>query len=455
MKKLLVSIFTLILILKSCSHAKPQEGLSVILHPDGDIFVGDQVSFEILGPSVADQNINSVSVSFSGTQLGNAAFSPQGLGARNEAILWWIWDTSELTPGSYELTFTTQPENSSWTKNIALLPRERMSDVEREAQWVTYSSPCCNYHTISGTQADEDVQELIQTAEGEATLVSQQLAATLASKMEITFMPRLIGQGGFANNGIYISYFDDNIIGNNMPIVLHHEFIHTYDSQMGGTYLPSMLQEGLAVYLSGGHFKYEQLMPRAAGLLETDMYIPLATLVEDFYLEQHEIGYLEAGSFVQYLIETYGWEAFNRFYRSIPIPVNQTTASVLEAAMLRDFGVSFKDVEASYLEAIRSQVIPPLETKDLETTISLFDTVRQYQQKYDQSAYFLTAWLPDGAAMRKKGIIADFIRTPENLENKVFETLLLWAKNDLYDSHYKMAGYILDSTSEVLADLNK
>ncbi len=85
-----------------------------------------------------------------------------------------------------------------------------------------------------------------------------------------------------------------------------------------------MLEEGLAVYLTGGHFKPEPLGPRAAALLDLGWYISLSNVANDFYNQQHDIAYLEAGSLVKYLVETYGWSAFNQFYRTIPEPNNQS-----------------------------------------------------------------------------------------------------------------------------------
>jgi hypothetical protein len=122
-------------------------------------------------------------------------------------------------------------------------------------------------------------------------------------------LPRAAGQR-FASDEIHISYLDRNYAGGRPEMVLHHEMIHILDSRLGGDMRPSILVEGLAVYLTGGHFKPEPLMPRSAALLETwgsplqpglDWFIPLETLAENFYQSQHEIGYLEAGALVEFM----------------------------------------------------------------------------------------------------------------------------------------------------------
>ncbi len=133
-------------------------------------------------------------------------------------------------------------------------------------------------------------------------------------------LPRLLGHGGFASREIAVSYLDRNYMAGDEATILHHEIIHILDSRLGGDLRPSALVEGLAVYLSGGHFKPEPILPRAAALLPAepgcvawsagstplppsapaegcgiDGYIPLRRLIDNFYFEQHEIGYLEAG----------------------------------------------------------------------------------------------------------------------------------------------------------------
>jgi len=103
----------------------------------------------------------------------------------------------------------------------------------------------------------------------------------------------VLGHGGFATRRSRSPYLDRNYAGSNFGLVLHHEMIHILDGRLGGEYRPSLFVEGLAVYQSGGHFKPEPLMPRAAALLPSETglgrYIPLAELADNFYLSQHEI----------------------------------------------------------------------------------------------------------------------------------------------------------------------
>jgi hypothetical protein len=168
-------------------------------------------------------------------------------------------------------------------------------------------------------------------------------------------------------------------------------------------------------------------------------YIPLTSIADNFYKQQHDIGYLEAGALVQYLVETYGWGAFNEFYRTISAPENQTDSAVMDTALQVHFGISFADLETAYLASLQSQPITEDVGTDLRLTVTFFDTVRRYQEVFDPSAFFLTAWLPDGSVMRQRGIVADFLRHPEGWDNRLFESLLIRSQRELFSGDYKSA----------------
>ncbi len=433
------ALFISILLLVSCSPHRPVSQLTVVSHPDGPLFVGDKVSFEVLVPSSSGGTNTSVEVAFAGQKLGSAPFSPFGIGGRSQATLWWVWDTHDLNSGTYSLSFTPLPDNTTWTETFEIHAADQIPPPEPQAHWVSTETVCCNLFYISGTAAERDIALLSVEADQESSAVSSQMNTTLSQRIDIVFMSRVVGQGGFTLNSVYVSYLDENYIGNDMPILFHHEFVHYYDSSLGGDYRPSMLEEGLAVYLTGGHFKPEPLGPRAAALLDLGWYIPLTTITNDFYNQQHDIAYLEAGSLIKYMVEKYGWSAFNQFYRSIHAPNNQAVSAVMDTALQEHFGISFSNLENAYLSFLHSQSVTADVRTDLKTTVDFFDTVRRYQENLDPSAYFLTAWLPDGSLMRQRGIVADFLRRPEGWENRFFEKLLILSQKELFTADYKNA----------------
>ncbi len=284
------------------------------------LYTGDQVSFDVLAPAVPGKQGDSIRVTFRGQELGQASFAPFGMGNRNQATLWWVWDTCGLKPGQYTLTFSRLPDNFSWTETFTLYPESQVPLPQPETHWAFLNTTCCIIHYITGTAAARDIAVLGREADQASAAVSNQIGLKLDKPIDVTIMSGVVGQDGFTSNSVYLSYLDGNYTGDEMPILFHHEFVHYYDDAAGGNYRPPFFEEGLAVYLSGGHFKPEPLVERAAAMLTLGWNIPLTSVANDFYTQQHDISYLEAATFVKYMVDTYGWQAFNEFYRDISAP---------------------------------------------------------------------------------------------------------------------------------------
>jgi hypothetical protein len=152
-------------------------------------------------------------------------------------------------------------------------------------------------------------------------------------------------------------------------------------------------------------------------------------LANAFYTSQHETSYLEAGAFIQYLVDQYGWQRFKTLYASFqPAP---SDAQMLDAGLQAQYGQGLSALEAQWLAYLRSLPSDPAQVDNLRLTIALYDTVRRYQQLDDPSAYFLDAWLPDGPEARKRGIVADVVRHPDGPNNIALETMLVAAGQSL------------------------
>jgi len=441
----LTYLWLLFILLAACVPVSTPPGpkLEVITHPDGPLYVGDRVSFEVLSPQAGKGRDDTIEVKFNGQSLGSAGIAPFGIGGRREAALWWVWDTHSLEPGRYSLSFTRASDQLSWTETFSLHPASQVPPPEPEAHWAESVTVCCVIHYITGTAAARDIDSLGREADQQSAAIAGQMNYQLKTKIDVTLMSRVVGQGGFTAGSVYLSYLDGNYLGSEMPILFHHEFVHFYDAEIGGGYRPSIFEEGLAVYLTGGHFKPEPLLPRAASMLDLGLYIPLTTLANDFYNQQHDIGYLEGATLVKYLVDTYGWEAFNDFFRHMPNPDGRKDSEVIDAALRQHFNISFADLEAAYLAYLRAKTFTQAERTDLRLTVDFFDAARRYQKDLDPSAYFLTAWLPDGSVMRQHGIVADLLRRPLKPDNRLLEAMFVRAWQDLSRGDYSGAERIL------------
>jgi hypothetical protein len=380
------------------------------------------------------------------TTLGPQEFGSFGIAGRTQATFEWAWDTSGLPPGEYVADISIQPAGPDWTETISLLPGSTSS-----AQWASDNSDCCLLHYITGSKAEQDLEQLLDMADKQALSVTRQLGAEFDKPVSIVLLPRVLGHGGFASEEISISYLERNYAGSSPQIVLHHELVHKLDSQLGGDLRPSFFVEGLAVYLSGGHFKPEPLIQRAAALLDQGLYMPLAPLVERFYTSQHEIGYLEAGALVEFMVDRWGEDAFYKFYRDIHyLEGNSSQAAAINATLVQHFQLTLGELESDFVLHLKEQPVEPRWKEDVRLTVHFYNTVRRYQQALDPSAYYLTAWLPDSEQMRARNIVADYQRSPAEPENLAIETLLVAADEHLKAGDYLRVEQLLDIVDALL-----
>jgi hypothetical protein len=445
------------------AHPGAQPGASLapgpvtLVHPDGELHVGDRLSFEVIAPEGLDPQGRRVHVWAglpAGPSLASEAFNGYGIAGRQQATLSWAWDTSQAEPGYHPLTFAILPQGPVWVEWVHLLP-PAMTPASAPATWRRASSVCCTVHYITGTPAERDLEALLKMVDAQAVQASRLLDTRFEEPVELTLLGRVLGHGGFAGGEISISYLERNYAGGDLEMILRHEMVHILDSRLGGELRPPLLVEGLAVYLTGGHYKPEPLMPRAAALLELDLYQPLAALADRFYPYQHEAGYIQAGALVQYMVERWGWKAFNAFYRDIqPAPQGGLSAAIDRALRLH-LEIGLDELDASLRETLRSQPPSPGEREDVRLTVARYDTLRRYQQALDPSAYYLTAWLPDGNAMRTQQITADVLRGPAAPANVILELLLMAAGDRLQDGDPAAASRLLESINAALDELER
>jgi hypothetical protein len=419
---LLLVWFSLAPWISPASAAQPTPAFEVRFHPEGTLYVGDQISIEVFTPPGENYERANLSVAVNADVpqvLGTTPFHGTA-GQRFRAMLYWVWDTRSLQPGTYTLRFRIPEHSQAWETVVTLQP----ADPQVQAgEWITTETNCCFVHVIRGTDAERDLPGLLTMIDAQANLASQAIGTTLEEKVHINLVPRILGQGGFTSDEVYISYADGNYANPGVVQLLHHELVHRYDALRESNLRPSLLIEGLAVFLSEGHYQVEPVALRAASLFHTGQYLPLAYLADHFYPAQHEIGYLIGGALVGYMVNRWGWKAFDAFYRDIQ-PHDAGQAAAIDQALQRHFGLTLQQLESSftgYLEAL-----PELTdvSRDVDNTVAFFDTVRAYQKLIDPPAYFEQVWLPDAEEMRNRGIVADYLRGPDQIQNLQIEAQL-------------------------------
>ena len=366
----------------------------------------------------------------------------------------WVWDTTGLV-GEHAVEVQLDPRDKlirgdeDATNNTLLVMVAVQTPVSAAATWVSVATQYANVYAISGTAAARDLPFL----SGEVDRAIQQAIDTLQEtprqKYEIYFVDRVVGQGGYTSSVITISYLDRMYAGGGLYEVLVHETIHLLDQQIAPNRI-TFFAEGIAVWATGGHYKPENLDRRAAALLQTEYFLSLDDLINNFYPAQHEVSYLEAASFFKYLVDQYGWARVRDFYATLDTRSSAERAEGVSQHLQRHFGKSLEQLEQDWLAYLARQPWNSTDLTDLMTTIRFYDTMRRYQNGYDPTAYYLTAWLPFPPAARERGLTADFLRSPIAPVNVTLETMLVSADQALRSGNFNRANVLLDSVNRVL-----
>lgn len=436
------------------------------LYPPGVLYAGDQVTFQ-LAVSVPDSipyNIVSVRVDINGETLTTQPLNGWNLGRETLLLLPQVWDTTGLE-GTHTITFTADPEdkiqfgdenpnNNSVSYEVTIRPPNEFFTDSSEATWITRKTDHARIHVVSGTAAERDLEKLAITTEESILKAIAALTEEPRRVYDVYFVERIIGQGGYAGGSMVISYSDRNYSGGRIEEVLTHETIHLLDQQISIKSRLTFLAEGLAVWGSGGHYKPEELSPRAAALVATGRYIPLHQIIDNFYPVQHEIGYLEAGAFVQYLVDTYGWEKFKQLYSRLPAADDGNNAERLSQSLQVEYGKSLEQIEQEWLTMLGEIPLDRNVVADLNGTIRFYNIMRKYQSMHDPTAYFLEAWLPSPNALREQGLTAELTRHPKEPINLVLEVMLTEAEILLRSGNFQQAEVLMGSIERALDNEN-
>jgi len=433
----------------------------LFLYPVPYVVDGDRMTIQVIPevpPSVNWEDVT-VHVLLDGQALTSGNLVWQSLASRPEALFEWAWDTTGQT-GEHELQVVLDqedliqagdenPDNNRLTTAVTIQSINVRSAAEVNAAWVVAENDCCRVHTVTGTAAYRDLPDLLRLLDDAARQAAARLDEPLQQKIEIYFVDRVFGQGGYAGSAVVISYLDRQYNGQGLYETLVHESVHVIDRQFAPRRI-SFLAEGVAVWATGGHYKPEDLNTRNAALIAIDEYVPLAELANDFYPVQHEIGYLEAGGFVEYLVNTYGWTRFRDFYSDVTLDDANTPADALDINLQTYYNKTLTEIETEWRDYLHGLEMPETAVTDLATTIRYYDVMRRYQMRYDPTAYFLTAWLPYPEDVEEYGNPADLTRRPHTEVNVTLEAMLASADEALRSGNYNSASVLLDSITRVL-----
>lgn len=443
-------------------HDLAIESDDILLLPVPAVYAGDLVTFQIapnLPRGLAPNDVQ-VRILLDGEELLAGNVDYRKLSGDVVGLYQWVWDTTdqegthtvtvELDPQDQIQINDENPDNNVASLDMIVRPAELLPESQANAAWLRAESDCCVLHVVSGTAAQRDIDQLKTQIDAAFSNAATTLTTPLSqAPYHVYLIDRVIGQGGYAVDDMVISYPDRDYVGGGLEELLTHEAVHLIDRDFAPDSV-TFLSEGLAVWVAGGHYQQQNLGQRMAALLEMNGYIPLSQLIESFYGVQHELGYLESASLVEYLVNTYGWQKVREFYSNTSAGDGVTVTDAVDVNMRASFGRTLEQVEADWLAYLASLPRDLDAVDDLRTTIRYYDVMRRYQTLFDPTAYYLYAWLPLPADAAERQATADFSRHPESVTNIALESMLLAANELLWQGQYDRVSALLDSVNRVL-----
>jgi hypothetical protein len=332
------------------------------------------------------------------------------------------------------------------TFHVEVLPADQRPANEAVATWETATTDCCIIYYISGTAAGRDIENIKARSQAAVDAAETELGTEIEELFPIVLLDNIWGNGAFAAGEIVLSYVDRSYVGIDLDSVIRHEATH-YAAREVGTEAPTMLVEGIAVYVSGGHYKPEPIPLRAAALLPLNAYVPLRELTDDYRGAQHEAAYIEAAGLIDFLVrERGGWDKFLTLYAQENLDA-KSESEWLDRALINVYGESLDQTEDAFIEWLHSQD-PSSQVDDLRLTITLFDTIREYQRLYAPYQEVLPAIEPS----TENNITAEFIREPRAAENQALEALLITGREQLAAGNFEEVEAIITLINSTLID---
>jgi hypothetical protein len=422
--------------------------------PVAPYHVGDFISARVTytGPELMDEQTITIALADNPDQvLETTKFSQH----TNQAIFYWFFNTHQAEAGFIDFVFTIPEMNTAWQAGIHLLP----NPGNRQSTWSVAHTPCCTLHYLTGSDAETNLDKIIDALEQRTETALAQFAAgsvlhdnPLEEPLTIVLSPIVLGHGGFATDEAVLTYSDHNWAGIEFEILAHHELVHVIDRRINTeSSRPSLFVEGIAVFLSGGHYRVGDPLQRAAALLALDLYIPISEIVNDFYAAQHEIGYMEAAGLVAYLDMIWGWETLIDFYFNLP--EGPSDEVIISSALQARFGLDLAELEQNFIAYLEALDPDPAIEADVRLTVDTYNNLRRYQRLMIPSAHFRTAWWPPVDQMRERGIVGDYAYREKTPLNIIIEDLFIEVHAALQAADYAKADATLATIDDIIAQV--
>ncbi len=316
--------------------------------------------------------------------------------------------------------------------------------------WAVSESQHFQFYYVPASAAERDRFQIGALAEASLVRITSVLEVPFDGQMNIYLVPRVFWQGGAAYSGKVqlISYLDRNYTGVEIWSYFTHEGTHALAQDLlqpkeNGGGPDGVLVEGLAVWASDGHYREEPIDDWVTVLVDSKDYIPLAELrAGPFYDFQHEISYLEGGSFVKFLVERDGLDKLKGLYGRATNNADHDQALVQEL-----YGTDYVELENEWLTYLAGLTPTPEQAEALHLQVRSFDLMRRYETELDPDARILPSnsppeWTTDTLKV--------FLHRSGEPLNVVLETALIAAQERLYHGDLVGTASLLDDVEATL-----
>ncbi len=419
-----------------------RELADVHAYPGPEHYAGDKLTFEI-DTDGEFQDIPELTATM--TLVGHDPVEVTGAWQWTKVILVEALDTTDLIgPQKVSLTVSGDDYDLEATYHFVVLPAEERPAQEEDAAWVETETDCCTLHTITQTAAHRDVEELAALLEKSASDIAAETGGTITEKFDIYFIDRMWGNGGFGGDGELVLVYTDRFYGPvEMETVMRHELTHAMNLGMPEEGRIFRFNEGLAVFLAGGHYKPEPLVQRGAALAELG-YSPTLT---EMFTAQHEVVYLKGAVLLAYIDQVYGEDTLWEFVSAASIDPLTEPLELNDEAIQPVFGMSLEEFDREF-QAWLSRIDPGEQVDDLRLTIRLQDLRRDYQDRFSLPPTFIFGTAED--AYGRPEALPSLIREAREPENITIELLIANAQTAIHDGRYDEAERLVGALERVL-----
>ena len=404
-------------------------------------YAGDVLTFEVQAEGLRDGLDVDVSLTLDGGEPRQVA----GQWGFNRLIVPLALDTTRLE-GAHEVRIQVEQDlGVDVVYPFEVLPAEQRPGQEVSAAWESIPIACCTLHYITNTAAARDIETIAHHAEQAAEDFTRVTGVEVQNRLDVYIIDRIWGNGAFAGGDEVLMAYTDRYYGpsqggEGLETVFRHEFTHATRVDASETgFFP--FNEGLAVYVAGGHYKPEPIPERGAALLELGYEAGL-----DVFPAQHEVAYLHGATIMTYIAETYGWETLQEFGSSAAGDAYHDPDQ-RDQVMQEVFGVSGETFNEEYLAWLGSHE-PGEQLDDLRLTIELQDLRRGYQREYAPEPF--TLFGHSDATYARPELLPLLIREANAPPNVAVELMIASAQKAIVSGEYEHAERLVEEIRGVL-----